>query len=69
MNIYTLQQIDMAIKAVEHKMYNINIGITNNSLQGTIEQAKKQAQVSEIILDALKYYKENGIGDNIDERI
>lgn len=69
MNIYTLQQIDMAIKAVEHKMYNINIGITNNSLQGTIEHAKKQAQVSEIILDALKYYKENGIGDNIDERI
>lgn len=69
MKIYTKEQIDMAINMIKDKMFYLNQGINENSLEGSVENATKQAEVAEITLDALKFFRDNGLGQNVDEYI
>ena len=69
MKVYTKEQIDMAINMIKDKMFYLNQGVDENSLEGSIDNVEKQAEVAEITLDALKFFRDNGLGQNIDEYI
>lgn len=70
MRVPTVEQVNMAIKAIEKKMFVIGDNIANvDSLDGTMAVEQKQAEIAEITLDALKFYRDNGLGQSIDRRI
>ena len=54
-NIYSAEQVAIAIKAVENRQFKMDDSIPSDE------------KISEIILDALKFYQYNGLGINIDE--
>ena len=66
---YTTEIIEAAISAVKDKMYYLNKSINENSLNGSIESVKKQAEIAQVTLDALNFFKERGLGENIDEKV
>ena len=68
-NTYNLDLIVAAISAVQDKMYYLNKSINENSLDGSIESVKKQVEIAQVTLDALNFFKERGLGENIDERV
>ena len=61
MNMPSAEQVAIAIKAVENRqfMYNGN----NNESENNLEAER----ISQVILDALNYYRYIGLGQNIDE--
>ena len=61
MNMPSAEQVAIAIKAVENRqfMYNGN----NNKSENNLEAER----ISQVILDALNYYKYIGLGQNIDK--
>lgn len=54
-NVHSAEQVAIAIKAVENRQFKMDDGIPSDE------------KISEIILDALKFYQYNGLGVNVDE--
>ena len=69
MSTYTLNLINQAINAINNKAFYINLSVGENSSKGAVEKAISEAEILQTTLDALQFYKENGLGENIDERV
>lgn len=67
MKIYTKEQIDMAIKSIREKIFYLEQGLKDNQMVCNVANTRKQVEVAEITLDALQFFRENGLGQNIDE--
>jgi hypothetical protein len=67
MKIYTKEQIDMAIKSIQEKMFYLKQGLQDNQMVCNVANTRKQVEVAEVTLDALKYFREHGLGQNVDE--
>ncbi len=60
-NMPSAEQVAIAIKAVENRQFMYN-GKENES-----ENNLEAERISQVILDALNYYRHIGLGQNIDE--
>ena len=60
-NMPSAEQVAIAIKAVENRQFMYNG--KENDLENNIEAER----ISQVILDALNYYRYIGLGQNIDE--
>lgn len=67
MKIYTKEQIDMAIKSIQEKMFYLKQGLKDNQMVCSVANTRKQVEMAEITLDALQFFRENGLGQNIDK--
>lgn len=67
--MYTEEQIDMAIKSIQDKMFYLKQNLQDNQIVCNIANTKKQTEVAEITLDALKFFREHGLGQNYDELV
>lgn len=68
MRIYDLNLINHLTNMIKNRAFYVNLSVRQNSTVGTIDKAIDELDRMGDTLDALKVYEE-GIGENIDERV
>ncbi len=69
MKLYTEEQINLAIQSVKDKIFYLKQNLQDNQMVCNVANTRKQAEIAEVTLDALEYFREHGLGQNLDKLV